>query len=76
MSEVTKRFLHFYKDGSYLSRGQLLYKPDDADIRAPINQLSADIPLAGINEKTMHELLKKKLSGRKNRTRHMLSSNP
>ena len=59
MSEVPKKIVSvFFKDGSIVSRGQVLYKMDDADIRARINQLGADLSLARINERRMHELLK------------------
>lgn len=59
MSEVPKKVVSiFFKDGSHVSKGQVLYKLDDADIRARINQLSADLSLARINERRMHELLK------------------
>lgn len=59
MSEVTKKVSSIeFRDGAYVSRGQVLYKLDDADIRARIAQLSADLSLAGINEKRMRELLK------------------
>ena len=59
MSEVTKKVSSIlFRDGSYVSKGQVLYKLDDADILARINQLSADLSLAKINERRLHELLK------------------
>ena len=59
MSEVTKKVSSIlFRDGSHVSKGQVLYKLDDADIRARIEQLSADLSLAKINERRLHELLK------------------
>jgi membrane fusion protein (multidrug efflux system) len=59
MSEVTKKISSIlFRDGSYVTRGQVLYKLDNADIRARMNQLTADLSLAKINERRMHELLK------------------
>ena len=59
MSELPKKITAvLFKDGSYVSQGQTLYKLDDADIRARLKQLQADLNLARINENRMHELLK------------------
>lgn len=59
MSEVTKKVVSVtYRDGSYVSKGQLLYKLDDADILAKIRQLNADLQLARINERRFASLLK------------------
>ena len=48
----------FFRDGSYVEAGQALYKLQDADIKARIRQLDADLNLASINEKRLNELLK------------------
>ncbi|HEV7329465.1 MAG TPA: efflux RND transporter periplasmic adaptor subunit [Flavisolibacter sp.] len=59
MSEVTKKVVSVaYTDGSFVSKGQLLYKLDDADILAKIRQLHAELQLARINEKRFAALLK------------------
>lgn len=48
----------FFRDGSYVEAGQVLYKLYDSDIKARIKQLDADLHLASINEKRLSELLK------------------
>ncbi|HEX5652325.1 MAG TPA: efflux RND transporter periplasmic adaptor subunit [Chitinophagaceae bacterium] len=59
MSELPKKISSvLFRDGSYVSQGQVLYKLDDADIRARIRQLQADLNLARINETRFGELLK------------------
>lgn len=59
MSEVTKKITAVtYKDGGFVSSGQLLYKLDDADILAKIRQLHAELQLARINERRFAALLK------------------
>ena len=59
MSEVSKKItVVSFKDGSHVSQGQLLYKLDDADIRAKLRQLDAELNLAKINEHRLNELLK------------------
>ncbi|HLO79951.1 MAG TPA: efflux RND transporter periplasmic adaptor subunit [Chitinophagaceae bacterium] len=59
MSELSKKIiLIFFKDGSYVSKGQSLYKLDDSDIRARIRQVEADLQLARLNESRMGELFK------------------
>ncbi|MBC6492795.1 efflux RND transporter periplasmic adaptor subunit [Flavihumibacter stibioxidans] len=58
MSELTKKINEVsFTDGSYVQKGQLLYKLDDADIRAKIRQLQAELNLASINERRLHALL-------------------
>jgi membrane fusion protein (multidrug efflux system) len=59
MSELSRKIiLIFFKDGSYVSKGQSLYKLDDSDIRARIRQVEADLQLARLNESRMGELFK------------------
>ena len=59
MSELSKKIASVaFKDGSYVNQGQLLYKLDDADIRAKLRQLQAELNLARINEHRLNELLK------------------
>lgn len=58
-SEIAKKVTYVaFKDGSSVSRGQLLYKLDDADIRARIRQSEAELKLARTNEQRMAALLK------------------
>jgi len=58
-SEITKRVVSvLFKDGNYVSKGQVLYKLDDADIRARLKQLEAELHLAQINEDRLRELRK------------------
>jgi membrane fusion protein (multidrug efflux system) len=59
MSEVTRKVVSIaFADGGQVSQGQLLYKLDDADIRAKMRQLHAELELARINENRFRELLK------------------
>ncbi len=47
-----------FKDGSYVKAGQVLYKLNDSDIKARIQQLDAELNLALLNENRLSELLK------------------
>ncbi len=59
MSELPKKITAVsFKDGGVVSQGQVLYKLDDADIRARLWQLQADLNLARISENRFRELLK------------------
>lgn len=59
MSELPRKVTAVsFKDGSFVKQGQLLYKLDDADIRARLRQLNAELNLAQINEGRLRELLK------------------
>ncbi|MBN8676207.1 MAG: efflux RND transporter periplasmic adaptor subunit [Chitinophagales bacterium] len=59
MSELSKKIAYVsFRDGSYVSQGQVLYKLDDADIQAKLRQLQAELNLARINEHRLNELLK------------------
>lgn len=59
MSELPKKITAVsFKDGSYVKQGQVLYKLDDADVRARLRQLEAELNLAKINEHRLNELLK------------------
>ena len=45
MSELPKKVVSvLFKDGSYVSRGQALYKLDDADTRAKLRQFPRSQP--------------------------------
>jgi membrane fusion protein, multidrug efflux system len=58
-SEVLKKVksIHF-KEGSHVSKGQLLYKLDDNDIRARLKQVQAEVKLASLTESRLSQLLK------------------
>jgi len=59
MSELSKKIeVVYFKDGSYISKGEALYKLDDAETRAKIRQLQAELNLAKIDEHRLSELLK------------------
>lgn len=58
-SEVAKKITRVaFRDGSQVSKGQLLFKLDDTEIRARLRQLQADLDLASMNEHRLRELLK------------------
>ncbi len=58
-SEVSKKIVAIlFTDGSHVTKGQLLYKLDDADILARLNQAQAELSLAKLNELRLSELLK------------------
>jgi membrane fusion protein (multidrug efflux system) len=58
-SEVSKKVvgIHF-TEGSFVNKGQLLYKLDDSDIKARLKQLQAELALAKLSENRMSLLLK------------------
>jgi membrane fusion protein (multidrug efflux system) len=59
MSELPRKITHvMFRDGSVVKKGQILYQLDDADIRARIREAAAELNLARINERRLHELLK------------------
>ncbi|TXI35034.1 MAG: efflux RND transporter periplasmic adaptor subunit [Niabella sp.] len=59
MSELSKKITAVnFKDGAFVGAGQVLYKLDDADIRAKLRQLQAELNLASISENRFRELLK------------------
>lgn len=49
--------VHF-KDGAFVKQGEILYRLDDADIKARMRQLQAELNLALINEQRLDALLK------------------
>ncbi|MET6997525.1 efflux RND transporter periplasmic adaptor subunit [Chitinophaga defluvii] len=58
-SEVPQKILQIgFQDGDNVSRDQLLYKLNDADLQARLKQLSAELKLASLNEQRLAELLK------------------
>jgi membrane fusion protein (multidrug efflux system) len=59
MSELSKKIVSVnFRDGAHVGAGRVLYKLDDADIRAKLRQLQAELHLAEIIEKRNNELLK------------------
>lgn len=59
MSELSKKITAVsFKDGNHVRQGQLLYKLDDADVRAKLRQLDAELNLSKINEHRLNQLLK------------------
>lgn len=58
-AELPKKISNvLFKDGSYVTAGQVLYVLQDGDIKARIRQIDADLNLALINEKRLSELLR------------------
>jgi membrane fusion protein (multidrug efflux system) len=59
VSEIPQKIIQVaFNDGGYVSQGQLLYKLNDADIKARLKQLSAELKLARLNEERLGRLLK------------------
>ena len=60
VSEISKKIVGiFLKEGSFVSKGQLLFKLDDADIVAKMEKLKLDEQLAMANESRERALLTK-----------------
>ncbi|MBN1198045.1 MAG: efflux RND transporter periplasmic adaptor subunit [Bacteroidales bacterium] len=60
VSEISKKVSDIYmEEGTFVKKGQLLFKLDDSDIRAEINTLKVEEELAAANEKREHALLDK-----------------
>jgi len=58
MSEVSRKVTGIYfQDGQVVSKGQLLYKLDDAEITARLKQVDAELSLAKLNESRLSDLL-------------------
>jgi membrane fusion protein, multidrug efflux system len=59
-SEVSKKVISIhFKDGSYVNKGQLLYKLDDSEITARLKQIQSELALAKLTESRLSQLLKK-----------------
>ncbi|WP_228853056.1 efflux RND transporter periplasmic adaptor subunit [Aegicerativicinus sediminis] len=59
VSEVSQKITKIaFRDGDYVSRGQLLYKLNDTDLRAKQKELYAELKLAQLNEQRYASLLK------------------
>lgn len=58
MSEVSRKVTGIYfQDGQVVTKGQLLYKLDDAEIIARLKQVNAELSLAKLNESRLGDLL-------------------
>lgn len=58
-SEVSKKVISIhFKDGSYVNKGQLLYKLDDSEIKARLKQIQSELALAKLTESRLSQLLK------------------
>lgn len=58
MSELSRKIVSVnFRDGAYVSRGEVLYKLDDADLRAKHRQVLADLNLARLTESRLKQLL-------------------
>ena len=59
VSEIPRKVTSIaFKDGAYIQRGQLLYKLDDADLKAKLKKIEAQLTLARNDERKLAELLK------------------
>ncbi len=59
VSEIPQKIVRVtFNDGGYVSKGQLLYKLNDADLKARIKELNAELKLARLNEQRLSSLLK------------------
>lgn len=59
MSELPRKVVAVsFRDGSHVSKGQLLYKLDDSDILARLKQVQSELALAKLSESRLAELLK------------------
>ena len=58
-SELPKKVtsIHF-TDGTFVSKGQLLYKLEDGEIKARLKQVQAELALARLNESRLQQLLR------------------
>ena len=57
--EVSKKVISIhFKDGSYVNKGQLLYKLDDSEIKARLKQIQSELALAKLTESRLSQLLK------------------
>ncbi|MDI9256771.1 efflux RND transporter periplasmic adaptor subunit [Flavobacterium sedimenticola] len=58
VSEIAQKVSRIaFSDGSNVVKGQLLYKLHDADLKAKLKELKAELQLAQLNERRMERLL-------------------
>ena len=59
VSEIAQKIIHVaFQDGGQVSKGQLLYKLNDADLKARLKGLNSELKLARLNEQRISNLLK------------------
>lgn len=59
VSEIAQKIIQVaFQDGGYVSKGQLLYKLNDADLKARLKGLNSELKLARLNEERIGNLLK------------------
>lgn len=59
VSEIPQKVIQVaFQDGGYVSKGQLLYKLNDADLKARLKGLNSELKLARLNEQRISNLLK------------------
>lgn len=59
VSEIAQKIIQVaFQDGGYVSKGQLLYKLNDADLKARLRGLNSELKLARLNEQRISNLLK------------------
>lgn len=59
VSEIAQKIIQIaFQDGGYVSKGQLLYKLNDADLKARLKGLNSELKLARLNEQRISNLLK------------------
>ncbi|MCF6132796.1 efflux RND transporter periplasmic adaptor subunit [Flavobacterium wongokense] len=59
VSEIAQKITRIaFSDGSNVSKGQLLYKLNDTDLKAKLKELQAELKLARLNELRLGRLLK------------------
>ncbi|MCX2452010.1 efflux RND transporter periplasmic adaptor subunit [Pedobacter sp. PLR] len=59
VSEIAQKIIQVaFQDGGYVNKGQLLYKLNDADLKARLKGLNSELQLARLNEQRIANLLK------------------
>lgn len=59
VSEIAQKIVRVaFQDGGHVSKGQLLYKLNDADLKARLKGLNSELQLARLNEQRISNLLK------------------
>lgn len=59
VSEIAQKIVRVaFQDGGHVSKGQLLYKLNDADLKARLKGLNSELKLARLNEQRIGNLLK------------------
>jgi membrane fusion protein (multidrug efflux system) len=59
VSEIAQKIVQVaFQDGRYVSKGQLLYQLNDADLKARLKGLNSELKLARLNEQRISNLLK------------------